>query len=64
MFVYRNLLHPIMAFDPDFVACRQVLYDDVSHVLSISVSLTIQTMNRTEYGLITPKSSVLTCNRL
>lgn len=64
MFVDGNFLDQIPALDADFLLRYEVLYDDVSHVLPVSVALLVQAVNRREYELIVGYGTVLTTHGL
>lgn len=59
--VNGDLLHSIVAFDADLASRGQVLYDDVRHILSVRVSLVVQSVDGAEYYLVAPESPVLAC---
>ena len=64
MFVDSNLLDHVLAFDAYFLVSNKMLYDDVCHILSVCIAISIQTMNSTEYKLVESYCSILASNGL
>ena len=54
-----DLLHQIAALDPHFLLSQQVLYDHVGHVLSVSVALSVKSMDRAEDQLVIGDRAIL-----
>lgn len=64
MFVNSDLLHAIVALDAHFVTSGEMLDNNIGHILSVRVSLTVQPMYRAERYLVAPQGAVLTAYRL
>ena len=64
MFVDGNLLDKIFTFDAYFLVSDEMLNDNVRHVLSESIAITIQTMYCTEDELVVGYCTILTSNGL
>ena len=64
MFEDGDLLDEVATLDANFLVSQEVLDDDVGHVLTEGVAITIEAMDCAEDELIVGYGSILTTHRL
>ena len=60
MLVDGNLLHQVLALDAHFLIGNEMLYDHISHVLTVGIAILVQAMYCAEDELIVCYGAVLT----
>jgi hypothetical protein len=61
--VHSNFLDVVSAFDSDLFFGDQVLYDDISHAVSVRISIVKQSVNSVEDDLMTRNCAVVAAAR-